>query len=49
LPSENAAAGARVAALALAPEKTGYTLWLLILALGTLAGGAVSLCIRTQD
>lgn len=36
-------------ALALAPEKTGYMLWLLILALGTLAGGAVSLCIRTQD
>jgi MFS family permease len=36
-------------ALALAPEKTGYTLWLLILAGGTLAGGAVALCIRTQD
>ncbi|MEP9360258.1 MFS transporter [Sphingomonas sp. KR3-1] len=36
-------------ALALAPEKTGYTLWLLILAAGTLAGGAVALCIRTQD
>ena len=36
-------------ALALAPEKTGYTLWLLILAIGTLAGGAVALAIRTQD
>jgi MFS family permease len=36
-------------ALALAPEKTGYTIWLLILAGGTLAGGAVALCIRTQD
>ncbi|MBB4838588.1 MFS family permease [Sphingomonas kyeonggiensis] len=36
-------------ALALAPEKTGYMIWLLILAGGTLAGGAVSLCIRTQD
>jgi MFS family permease len=36
-------------ALALAPEKTGYMLWLLILAGGTLAGGAVALCIRTQD
>lgn len=36
-------------ALALAPEKTGYMIWLLILAGGTLAGGAVALCIRTQD
>lgn len=36
-------------ALALAPEKTGYMVWLLILAGGTLAGGAVALCIRTQD
>jgi len=36
-------------ALALAPEKTGYMMWLLILAGGTLAGGAVALCIRTQD
>ncbi|MDG2535990.1 MFS transporter [Sphingomonas sp. HITSZ_GF] len=36
-------------ALALAPEKTGYLVWLLILAGGTLAGGAVALCIRTQD
>lgn len=36
-------------ALALAPEKTGYTLWLLILALGTLAGGGVALAIRSQD
>lgn len=35
-------------ALALAPEKTGYTAWLLILALGTLAGAAVALCVRTQ-
>lgn len=35
-------------ALALAPEKTGYAVWLLILALGTLAGGAVALCVRTQ-
>lgn len=36
-------------ALALAPERTGYLVWLLILAGGTLAGGAVALCIRTQD
>ena len=35
-------------ALALAPEKAGYSLWLLILALGTLAGGAVALGVRTQ-
>jgi MFS family permease len=36
-------------ALALAPEKTGYSLWLLILAAGTLAGGGVALGIRTQQ
>jgi hypothetical protein len=36
-------------ALALAPEKTGYTLWLIALALGTLAGGAIALAVRTQD
>jgi MFS family permease len=35
-------------ALALAPEKTGYAAWLLILALGTLAGGAVAMGIRSQ-
>ena len=36
-------------ALALAPEKTGYTVWLIALALGTLAGGAIALAVRTQD
>ncbi len=36
-------------ALALAPERTGYTLWLVALAAGTLAGGAIALAVRTQD
>ena len=35
-------------ALALAPGRTGYAAWLLVLALGTLAGGAVALRIRSQ-
>lgn len=36
-------------ALALAPEKTGYTAWLIALALTTLAGGGIALAVRTQD
>ncbi|TGX54146.1 MFS transporter [Sphingomonas gei] len=36
-------------ALALSPDKTGYAAWLLILALGVLAGGAAAMTIRTQD
>ncbi|MET0308537.1 MAG: MFS transporter [Sphingomonas sp.] len=36
-------------ALALAPEKAGYAVWLIALALGTLAGGALALMVRTQD
>jgi MFS family permease len=36
-------------ALALAPEKAGYASWLIVLALGTLAGGALALLVRTQD
>ncbi|MBC9033525.1 MFS transporter [Sphingomonas sp. JC676] len=36
-------------ALALAPEKTGYTVWLIALALGTLAGGGIAMAVRTQD
>jgi MFS family permease len=36
-------------ALALSPDKTGYALWLLVLALGVFAGGAVAMTVRTQD
>jgi MFS family permease len=36
-------------ALALSPDKTGYAAWLLILALGVLAGGAAAMTIRTQN
>lgn len=36
-------------ALALSPDKAGYAPWLLILALGVLAGGAAAMTVRTQD
>ena len=36
-------------ALALSPDKAGYAAWLLILALGVLAGGAAAMTIRTQN
>lgn len=36
-------------ALALSPDKTGYAPWLLVLALGVLAGGGVAMTVRTQD
>jgi len=36
-------------ALALDPERTGYTVWLIALAIGTLAGGGIALAVRTQD
>jgi len=36
-------------ALALSPDKTGYGPWLLLLALGVLAGGAAAMTVRTQD
>ncbi len=36
-------------ALALSPDKVGYAPWLLVLAIGVLAGGAAAMTIRTQD
>lgn len=36
-------------ALALSPDKAGYAPWLLVLALGVLAGGAAAMTVRTQD
>lgn len=36
-------------ALALSPDKTGYAPWLLVLALGVLAGGAAAMTVRTQN
>lgn len=36
-------------ALALSPEQAGYAPWLLVLALGVLAGGAAAMTVRTQD
>ncbi|AQR73675.1 MFS transporter [Sphingomonas sp. LM7] len=36
-------------ALALSPDKMGYAPWLLVLALGVLAGGAAAMTIRTQN
>jgi MFS family permease len=36
-------------ALALSPDKAGYAPWLLILALGVLAGGVAAMTVRTQD
>ncbi|WP_158298804.1 MFS transporter [Sphingomonas psychrotolerans] len=36
-------------ALALSPDKAGYAPWLLVLALGVLAGGAAAMTIRTQN
>jgi len=36
-------------ALALSPDKAGYGPWLLVLALGVLAGGAAAMTVRTQD
>jgi MFS family permease len=36
-------------ALALSPDKAGYAPWLLVLALGVLAGGAAAMTVRTQN
>ena len=36
-------------ALALTPDKVGYAPWLLVLAVGVLAGGAAAMTVRTQN